>query len=504
MNRPITTAPKTVGKTAPKTDRPRGWPLSPATVRAVLSGHGILGLAFAAVIYVVCLTGTLAVFVHDLEQWEQPGAPRIAAIGDVPLARAIDAARQAAPADTTLYASLPSADTPGASVIAYSPSFEREWAVDAAGALTAHATPFAEFLLDLHIALHLPRSWGGFIVGLAGVALLSSLVSGILAHPRLFKDAFHLRLGGSRRLQEADLHNRLGIWALPFHVVIALTGALLGLSTLIVGVLALLLYRGDTGKVYGLFIEPAPTVNASPVPLPPLGLLLAEARRRAAGAEPQQLIVERAGRADARVTITSTRSRLLVPQDTTIFDAAGRVVKDQHPRDLVAGTKILGGIWQLHFGWYGGVPVRLIYGLLGLALCVLTSSGVTIWLARCRDKGRAVPQWERLWAAVAWGQPLALATAALAVVVVPKIGGGVLWLWLAVSVTSVATAGAWRQLDAGRGAKWLRSALAASLAGLALVHLSTSPIGGAGTVIDTAMLVGGALLLSNSIRRKPV
>ncbi|WP_334001232.1 PepSY domain-containing protein [Sphingomonas aurantiaca] len=48
------------------------WPLSPATVRAVLSGHGILGLAFAAVIYLVCLSGTLTVFVHDLERWEQP------------------------------------------------------------------------------------------------------------------------------------------------------------------------------------------------------------------------------------------------------------------------------------------------------------------------------------------------------------------------------------------------------------------------------------------------
>jgi hypothetical protein len=95
-------------------------------------------------------------------------------------------------------------------------------------------------------SLHLPRSWGGFIVGLTGVALLS-LISGILSHPRVLRDAFHLRLGGSRRLQEADLHNRLGVWALPFHVIVSLTGALLGLSTIIVGALAMLLYRGDTG-----------------------------------------------------------------------------------------------------------------------------------------------------------------------------------------------------------------------------------------------------------------
>ena len=52
-------------------------------------------------------------------------------------------------------------------------------------------------------------------------------------HPRVLRDAFHLRLGGSRRLQEADLHNRLGIWALPFHFTLALTGALCALFFLI-------------------------------------------------------------------------------------------------------------------------------------------------------------------------------------------------------------------------------------------------------------------------------
>ena len=473
-----------------KGDRPRGWPLSPATVRAVLSGHGILGLAFAAVIYLVCLSGTLAVFVHDLERWEQPGAPVVARLDDAALTRAVAAAGAAAPAGTTLYVGLPS-DDEAASIIAYSPTFEREWAIDPAGALVEHAAPFAEFVLHLHTALHLPRTWGEFIVGLAGVALLSSLVSGILAHPRVFKDAFHLRLGGSRRLQEADLHNRFGVWALPFHVMIALTGALLGLSTLIVGVLAMLLYRGDTAKVYGLFTDAPPAVDAAAAPLPALPALIAEARRRAPGATPHQLIVERAGRADARVTIASERGRLLVPQDTTVFDAAGRVVKDRHPRDLVAGTRILGGIGQLHFGWFGGLPVRLAYGLLGLALCVVTSSGVTIWLARRRDKGRAVPQWERLWAAVAWGQPVALALTALAAIVLP---GSAVVVWLGATTLLLLVFDAIR-VEAMRGARLLRAALAVTLAVLAVVHVASRPMTMTGVTVDALALISGTWLI---------
>ncbi len=140
-----------------KTKAKSRWPLSPATVRAVLSGHGILGLGFAAVIYLVCLSGTLAVFVHDLQRWEKPSAPAVTRLDDAALTRAVTAARTAAPAGTTLYVGLPS-DDEAASVIAYSPTFEREWAVDSQGVLVEKATAFSEFILNLHIALHLPRS----------------------------------------------------------------------------------------------------------------------------------------------------------------------------------------------------------------------------------------------------------------------------------------------------------------------------------------------------------
>ncbi len=477
-----------------KQDAPRGGPLSPATVRAVLSGHGILGLAFAAIIYLVCLTGTIAVFAHDIARWEQPDAPSITAFAPGALDRAVRFAQESGPTHATLYVSLPSLEEPEAGIIAYTPALHREWAADRNGTLTERRTPIADFLVDLHVALHLPRAWGGFIVGLTGVALLSSLMSGILAHPRIFKDAFHLRRGGTRRVQEADLHNRLGIWALPFHVAIALTGALLGLSTLIVGVLAMLLYRGDTAKVYGLFTEAPPAINAVAAPLPPLEPMLAEARRRGGSATPHQLIIERAGRTDARLTVSSERDRLLVPQDTTIFDVKGNVVKDRHPADLVLGTRMLGGIGQLHFGWFGGLPVRLLYGLLGLALCIVTSRGVTIWLARRRDRGRAVPLWERLWAGIAWGQPLALALVGVTGLAAPAHDGLLIWIWMAATAGSLTIAGAAKGFDASNGAVRVRRLVAASTLALALVYVITRPIGLSGIAMELALLIGAGLL----------
>jgi uncharacterized iron-regulated membrane protein len=476
------------------------WPLSPETVRSVLSSHSVLGLAFAAIIYLVCLTGTVAVFAPDLERWEVPATPVVASLSDAAAARAVAEAAKQAPADTTLYLSLPMSSRDGASLTAFSDSYEHKWAVAADGSLSDLEAVWTEFLIHLHVNLHLPRSWGAFIVGLTGVALLSSLVSGILAHPRVLRDAFHLRLGGSRRLQEADLHNRLGIWALPFHFTLALTGALLGLSTIIVAMLAMLLYRGDMGKVYELFLDPPPKVDMRATPMPDIARLIADARARAPMASPDNIMVERPGRADMRISIHGGRPKLLTQQDEVQFDAQGRLIHQERPADLAAGTRMLSGIGQLHFGWFGGMPVRIAYGLLGIALCVVTSSGVTIWLARRRDRGRAAPQWERIWAAICWGQPVILVLTAMLALRLPQAPLPPIWLGL--TLVSVLVAGIATRVPGQRIARGLRWALAVSLLVVALLHGIPLLANGQGQLVDLLMLAGGTGLAIGLCRKR--
>lgn len=476
------------------------WPLSPETVRSVLSSHSVLGLAFAAIIYIVCLTGTIAVFAPDLERWEIPATPMVANLSDASAARAIAQASKRAPADTTLYLSLPTASRSGASLTAFNASYEHKWGVAADGSLSDLEAVWTEFLLHLHINLHLPRSWGEFIVGLTGVALLSSLVSGILAHPRVLRDAFHLRLGGSRRLQEADLHNRLGIWALPFHFTLALTGGLLGLSTIIVAMLAMLLYRGDMGKVYELFLDPPPKVDRRAMPIPDIAKLIADARVRAPTASADNIMVERPGRADMRISIRSGRPTLLTQQDEVQYDARGHLLHQERPRDLVVGTKMLSGIGQLHFGWFGGLPVRIAYGLLGIALCIVTSSGVTIWLARRRDRGRPAPQWERIWAAICWGQPVILLLTAMVAFALPQ--ASLPPIWLSLTTLSVLAAGIAKQRPGLRIARGLQWALAVGLLIVALIHGIPLLASGKGQLMDLLLFAGGVGILSVLLRTR--
>lgn len=396
--------------------------LPPQFVRAMLAGHSALGLAFAALIYVVCLTGSVCVFMFELQRWEQPDvAPIAQAVTADLVAAALHAGQAQALADNAAHDIFIMGPSPRAAhhrlVVNYhdhETGAEGSWLASRDGKLLARAhAPWTKFVTELHTSLHLPRTWGFFLVGLTGVALLSSLISGLLSHPRIFKDAFHLRWGGSRRLQEADLHNRLGVWGLPFHVVVSLTGALLGLSTLIVGVLALAAYDGDSEEAFAAILGPRASADETAAALPDVAAMIRKVQAERQGAEFTSLLIDHVGKAGQVVHLGMRSPGHLPLSNSYYFKGDGTPLGDGGLETGGLGQQILGVLQPLHFGWFGGLPIKIAYAALGLALTVITYTGVTIWLARRRDKGRPAPFWEKVWAGVGWGQPVALVASAV-------------------------------------------------------------------------------------------
>lgn len=481
----------------------RSWAPAPDFVRAVLKGHSGLGLAFAAAIYLVCLTGALAVFANEFMRWENPAAPRLETV----TAEAVNSAYLAALAGAGegvehVYVSLPNANLPWLLVTTDKGGVQRSWLADAGGELTGKATDgWTKFLTGLHIRLHLPHSWGSFIVGLTGVALLSSLISGVLAHPRIFRDAFHVRLGGSRRLQEADLHNRIGVWALPFHVIVSLTGALLGLSILIVGVLGFALFQGDTAKVYDLFLPPHPADDPRPAPALDLRPMFAKLQAGEPLGPIEFIVIEHPmERGGAVLFNTRSEPQRISGVDAYTFDRDGKLYHSAPAASMNLGEKILGSLGPLHFGWFGGYLLKIVYGVLGLGLTYLAAGGVLIWLARRRDKGRPAPGWERIWMAVIWGQPAAMAAAALVAIAMPSASGAIiLSVWGVASLLALASAKA-----AGPAviSRWGRMLTGGAMIAVALLHLLTRPGSDpVALVVNLALIAGGALLAATAVRR---
>jgi hypothetical protein len=126
---------------------------------------------------------------------------------------------------------------------------------------------WTHFLVELHYALSLPDVLGLLLVGIIGIAMTAMVISGLLAHPNIFKDAFSFRVGGPRRLQQVDIHNRLSVWTSPFQLAIALTGAFIGLSQIYGLTIAALFFGGDTtAATRSLFLQhDKPTGIAAPL-----------------------------------------------------------------------------------------------------------------------------------------------------------------------------------------------------------------------------------------------
>jgi len=413
------------------------WPKVPSRfTAAALSGHSAVGLAFGAVIYLVCLSGTISVLVDEMKLVEQPTTPA-SSIQPGALNRAVAAVLAREPRISVLYAMPPSTPRQRLTVSTFDARGEQAFIADADGAVTPQRTPFSDFVVDLHMTLTAPAPWGSLLVGLSGAALLSLILSGVLSHPRVFRDAFRLRLNGSERLREAELHNRLSVWGLPFHVTVTLTGTLFGLANLVMLAIAALVFHGDTARVYAPLSGPTVAADPRPAPLPDLEAVASRAVANLPQGRLYYIGVERPGTRGSRLSVEVSDPGRLPRGEDFYFDASGKPIGRSRFTTGGIGMQAYSGAVVLHSGFFGGLPVRLLYGVFGAALTFVSASGVTIRLARRRDRGQPSPRLRRAWLAWTWGVPAVLILTAAAsrwLLPQPVFFGGVLLLQVLVQI----------------------------------------------------------------------
>ncbi len=406
------------------------WPKMPAAfVQRNLTGHKILGLAMAGLLYLICLSGTVTVFYLDLQRWEAAGVPD-AVFTPRGVARALTDARAYQTKDApSISASTPTHDAPRLTISAGG----GHRGYDSTGRYVGPTeTPATDALTALHYQLHLPSTIGVVVVGLGGVAIMALVVGGLLAHPRLLKDAFLWRFKADARANRSDLHNRIGVWGAPFHIVIALTGALIGLIQIVVLVAALGFAKGDTATVGAPVLgSPPPVSTAGRMSEAAMITAFSILKRAYPGAEPNYVSLNNLNTPKESLTVWADMPNRLVYGEQFDFDGQGRLVARQHLIDGPAGKQAYASLYRLHFGSFGGVWVRIAYTLLGLGLCLICATGMDIWLLKAEQKGRPHPRLHRLWTGFVWGAPVAMAAAAAVTLVWPTAYIPAFWLILA-------------------------------------------------------------------------
>lgn len=469
--------------------------LSPGFVKQSLASHSWLGLFSGVAMYLVCLSGTLAVFYPEFERWEQPAVEEFTAIDPALLEGAYMEALARDPDETHhVYIGLPHEAMPRASVS----TDNMGWFVNRDGSLGERAAhDWTHLLVDLHLFLHLPESFGMIVVSLFGVILCGLIVSGLFSHPRLFKDAFSLRLRGSKRMEQVDIHNRLSVWGTPFHLMIGVTGAYFGLAGLVVLVIAQAYFDGDTDKVAEGIFGAEPQLEQRLEGPAAIASAVEQVKALEPGAEPFYVTLEEAETPRQYMIVGAEFPGRLIYSDQYRFDSAGNYIDNVGFSDGVAGKQVVFSVYRLHFGHFGGLLVQVAYLMLGLALTVVSVTGINIWLVRRKTRDVL----NSLWTGFVWGTPLALAMSAITQVLFGLPSIAVFWgVLLASCVYS-------RVVDADRRARrtllWLGAvAMLALVTGHGL-RFGTAAAQGAALWVNLALLATAAVFVLGALRPIP-
>lgn len=407
--------------------------LSQSRTKRLVAIHGWSGVVLGLLLYVVLLTGSVVVFAFEIGSWSASGVKAQAPF-ERPLDGALRGLAAAVPADyrdevsvfpnaaghivAFLHTHTANAEGdpdekgvlyelhPGThEVLARREGFGSEvFGADPWGALD-------EFLVELHVNLHLPDPWGLYATGLLGLLMLAAAVSGILIHRHLIRDLFVAPRLSGLLLNARDRHNLAGSWGLPFAFVLAFTGAFLSFAVALgLPTIGMVAFGGDRTAFIERLIGVPEGEDPRPAPLADIDTMLA-ASAAAAGSAPRGFSVRHWGRADASVTVFHLPAEGDLSAAQQVFDGpsgAHRGTKPSLGTKPSVGSAVFGLMHPLHFGSFAGLLSRTVWFVLGLAMCYVTLTGLQLWLQRRAEE----PLWRRLARAVpvvGYGLPIGVA-----------------------------------------------------------------------------------------------
>jgi len=386
--------------------------------------HTWAGLLPAWLLYFVFVTGTLGYLTVEIDRWMQPELTPVATRGDD--AALIDQGlarlnEVAAGADRWAIELPGRKNATGARITWRMPATATYPRGEQGSQLLAtdpdptqpaskpRRTGGGTELYQLHYRLHyLPVQEAYWLVGLCSMFMLVSLISGVIIHKRLLRDFFSFR-PAKGVLSWRDGHTALGVFALPFHLVITYSGLVLLMSTYMPWVHERI-YDYDEAAQDEFFITTPrieiPAASGKITPMQPAAQILADPDA------PQTRLISYTVRnphdSAARIIVARERSDAQTGTAQRVYDGtSGRYLADavparsgaQQTRDTLTG---------LHKGQFAGPLVRALYLLSGLMGSALIATGVVLWTVK-RSQGPGAGWLRRLNPGVIIGLPLGIA-----------------------------------------------------------------------------------------------
>ncbi|CEF39556.1 hypothetical protein ASN_108 [Acetobacter senegalensis] len=386
------------------------------TFRACMAWlHTWSGLTMGWLLLAMTLAGTLSVFRPEINTWMRPELRTPSTVNpDMATQTAIQWLSVHAAKSPTWYLEAANARAPYVQALWLEGDAYQDHALDPQ---TGSPSPLrdtrgGDFFYRFHFELQLPYPWGRLIAAVAAMALVLILLTGIIAHKRIFLDFFTFRPNKGQR-SWLDAHNLLGVAALPFHLMIAFTGALT-LANMLMPWGLTTLYHQDFSALEHDFnpagIERPASGKAGT--LAPIGPVLADINHRFA---PNRLIrLTISNPSDAASVIQAiaapSASGVGVETHTLSYDGTTGTLLAEHKesRPIMGFYRFLYGLHVAHFA---PVFTRWLYFLSGLGLAGVIATGLHLWTSkRCqRHRGFGFRLVERVNVGMIGGIPTAFA-----------------------------------------------------------------------------------------------
>lgn len=361
--------------------------------------HKWTSLVCTAFLLMLCVTGLPLIFHDEIDEWSgdapQYGTPGIGSSGDGPGLLSLDAmlvrALAQRPGEVPVFMAFDNANPAMTITTAPEPNSPTSQmtiqVLDRSSGNTlgqADESGVMHFLLQLHTDMFLGLP-GMLFLGAMGVLFTAALVSGVVLYaPFMRKLGFGtLRTSRSARLKWLDYHNLLGIVALAWMMVVGVTGVINTLESPINE----LWQQRELAQMTAAYAGKEPL---APARYGSIDKAMAQARKALPGNNPQFIAFPGGTFSSAHHYAvffqgdTPLTERLLTPAlidaETGAFTAA---------RSMPWYNKSLALSRPLHFGDYGGLPLKILWAALDLFTIVILASGLYLWLGKRRASSAA-------------------------------------------------------------------------------------------------------------------
>ena len=246
-------------------------------------------------------------------------------------------------------------------------------------------TYMGDTIYRLHYLRAIIPVYGIYVAGLVAFFFLFAIITGILIHWKNILNKFYaFTVKGKWKQIWTNSHTTIGAITIPFQVIYAITGALIGLSILLLAPSALLLFDGDRDEIIKL-VAPNGTIkyndkSENVFNTVTINELYNRVSKECPESHVARIQIVNLGQEDGTVLFQINDENDIAAEGEFLYRSKdGKLLNAIRAETKTYTQSAYRILIKLHYAEFGGYLLKVIYFALAMLTCYVISSGVMVW-----------------------------------------------------------------------------------------------------------------------------